>query len=1380
MPKTTGKLNKSASHANLRVGDKPMVLASGNNTKSSSSLKKPIEKDANDGGDGDEISRDDCKIIDDCESHDHIKLATLTSPKTTTSTNPKSRSRQTVNGPIIRLATNDTPEVHVEHAPRRRRLSEEEVGDIAHSDHYFGERARDSFYARYRALHLRPYLFGAADKSEDEARLENNSKVKGSLDSISRHQLLDNDDDEEATHFVPKFPSSRELQRMSTALKPSSLLSNSGKIDDSGSHLPMRDALSPRSHFLAGCVTHPRLALPFLLRDQPTTTFDFSFQSLGDEFIAEFAECLERDLPFIEEILVRDNRLSDAGLDTLLKAISNGSTMLRLTRLDISQNEIGSRSAQTLQAYIVSSHCTLRTLLVDCADIDDRECAAFMTAFEKNLSIRTLCMSRNGIGKLETLNVVRPSFVTGGEAIANMLRVNLVLAKLDLSWNFLRLGSSIEVARSLRDNGTLVELNLAYNGCGDSGAMALGEALRFNHVLRVLDLSANSVGYKGAMVLATAVRATRTLRSLQMNGNAIGREGGQALLLALTGNTSEFEIVVGLSGCNLSTRTSSASVSEGFAPTSTNQPPPGSAPSGGASKGALGTKGKATASGSSSADPDVNMQGLPLYNTLSSRVFDIRNPSGRYQLSLSEAYDKMIIMELIRLAAARRGCRFLRIEHRPNAASAAGKRSVSLIRKETAPKLSKDKFPVLSSPSPDDENDLETKGIEVLFSHIDHDNSGSIDCSEVLAVLNRIGLFPSEEQVAKVFDQFDFNSSGFLEQREFAGFFFHAVYRLVDADGSGKIDADEVDEALKLLGLHQYNEQDIIEAIAIFDLTGDGEMEEAEFIEFIKGMLLDRITRELQLPDTTCSSSSSEGADFPVLAVAMLDSSTQKPWVIPDNGCLEVDFVYDRESFATSEEADRVGKISARGIEHLISNVAGSHIPLGERDELFLTAVRDSEMLFTAAQAHELLRACGYLDSEDLCIANVAVLLPQMLTVREAQVLVSRTLSLPQRCRLKREMGSAYSVALGNPTAHYSFDLARGKDRIALRKLAEVAQSEKLFSKQRSKRGDTSQHGNWENFRNEELDGKPVVISSAFFRTLPARGKLCFDYVSTSRPRRGTRPMSDRRFRQLIDALQMDVVMGSLAGVGGNSNGSTSSLSSGDGDEHRSAGWARTRASVLRRGWRMLASDPSMTQLSGASRDLVALQLVQLEAAVCDRWLSSAQAAQIVACMPAAFRARPETARVLFSRVIDLDGFHRLVDALGEDDRRFLVRALGWLNVVNPLVPERRYELDLSVSDEREMTKILVALAIAEPGENWVNQSFSAVRGEPGIPGWKLPVRWEKEDRPGKDDDDGGVNRSGFLALEYDAGPERGCAPVLSARRALMARTLCGTRLYFV
>jgi hypothetical protein len=214
--------------------------------------------------------------------------------------------------------------------------------------------------------------------------------------------------------------------------------------------------------------------------------------------------------------------------------------------------------------------------------------------------------------------------------------------------------------------------------------------------------------------------------------------------------------------------------------------------------------------------------------------------------------------------------------------------------------------------------------------------------------------------------------------------------------------------------------------------------------------------------------------------------------------------------------------------------------------------------------------------------------------------------------------------------------------------------------------------------------------------------------------------------------------------------------------------------------WLVISETSSKFVLAETTKENIGMKLVQIESAICDRWLSCDQAAQIIACMPTAFQARPETARILFSRLIDVNNFYRIYDALdSQEDQYMCVKTLGWLNICNPMAPERRYVLDVSVRDEREMTKLLVELAIAEPGENWINQRFSAAKGEPGIPGWKLPVRWEKEDDGSKDGKDGGgVNRTGYLEMEYYSGQDRGCAPVPAFRKTLLNRTLCGTKQY--
>lgn len=1302
------------------------------------------------------------------------------------------------------------------HRRLARQISLGEMEDLPNYKTYFGAHAKREFFAQYHNVYSRPYLF--IESPALKAQSSSSSHTSSNHNSISSIEppLVST-----ASNCVPAYPTSKDLKRLAQELAPfeARIAAGTAAKGAANSELPTRDKLSPRSLFLTSCVTKPHLAVPFMLRKRMTKVFDFSFQSLGDAFIVEFAKCIMQDLPFVEEILVRDNRLSDNGLNALLEAVSEGSVMLNLLRLDISQNEMGERSAQTLRAYIASSHCTLTTLLVDNADIDDRECAAFMTAFEKNLSIKHLHMSRNCIGKMEHLNVVQPGFTTGGEAIASMLHRNLVLVHLDLSWNYLRLESSVTLAKSMHENHTLKELILSYNACGDAGAMAFGEALRFNQCLEVLDLSYNSVGCKGAMVLANAIRVNQTLRSLQLNGNNIGREGGQLMLFALCENQTENGCNVGLHACNLG-----ASVLS-----SMSQGPPSSA-SYAHTTGSVAVSG----GGSGCSSLEFTLANLPVYSATSNRVFNPKEPTGKYILDLSEAYDKMIMMELVRLAKCKKGCRFLKIEHWAGGGGtlSSAKKTIQLIRKERdAESNAPTQHSQTATTHQDDganaeENSLETRGLDALFANIDKDKSGYIDQREVMGVLNRIGLFPHTDNLSTVLATFDYNSSGYLEQGEFSTFLFHAVFQMIDVDKSGKIDAEEMEEAFKMLGIAQYEPKEITAAIATYDISGDGEIEESEFVEFMKDSLLEKIQLQVCQPSTTAAGKESSAGGSGLtgnLLVTLLDMSTHKAWVVPEDGRLEIEFLYEREAFASNEEAHRQCKISQLGIEQLIRNITQQASSKSEQDELFYVAIHDSEIKFTASQAYQVLEACGYMKSPDAKkVEMIAMILLQMLTAKEAQILVSRTLTIKQRCRLKAELGSAYSVVLGNPTAHYSFDLAKPKDRIALNKIAEVAQSEKLFSKFKSGRADTSQHGNWENFRNEELDGQKIVLTNAFFLVLPRRGKLSFDYVSTTRPKRGTTPMSARRFEQLIDELKANLERGgSTSDWSGKSNDEkgdeqqdSSDDDNGPADDKKtgyvkdtdpSLGtvaneasataepkpkkklsmltkqtqfWERTRASLFKHGgWEFIMTQATSKFLlsTEATREHVGMKLVQIESAVCDRWLACEQAAQIIACMPSVHAARPETARILFSRLIDLDSFYRIYDSLAPSEQYMCAKTLGWLNLCNPMKPERAYALDVSIHDEREMTKLLVELAIAEPGENWINQSFASARGEPGLPGWKLPVRWEKDD--GKD---GGVNRAGFLEMEYYSGQDRGCAPVPAFRRTLMNRTLCGTKQYCV
>ncbi|CAN0435373.1 unnamed protein product, partial [Ectocarpus sp. 8 AP-2014] len=73
-------------------------------------------------------------------------------------------------------------------------------------------------------------------------------------------------------------------------------------------------------------------------------------------------------------------------------------------------------------------------------------------------------------------------------------------------------------------------------------------------------------------------------------------------------------------------------------------------------------------------------------------------------------------------------------------------------------------------------------------------------------------------------------------------------------------------------------------------------------------------------------------------------------------------------------------------------------------------------------------------------------------------------------------------------------------------------------------RHDTSQRGYWNNFRNETFNGLPFAgrgMEGRWFVNNPPKGKVRLDYVSTTRPFPGTRPLSDRRFRQARKSAQL-------------------------------------------------------------------------------------------------------------------------------------------------------------------------------------------------------------------------------------------------------------------
>ncbi|KAF1313224.1 Leucine-rich repeat-containing protein 74, partial [Globisporangium splendens] len=1002
---------------------------------------------------------------------------------------------------------------------------------------YFGAAAKAAYYKTYQELHGKSHLFiekvGAVSTSTlSSSTLSSTQSLRMSpasredavgtpTSSLRKPTTLSSvgNSVEAITNGVNGDSSVGNAQELKTPSPTSSLghrrqalrspISAVLAQNNSASFYSKPSLHSPRVLFLSSCIAQSQPAISILLRKENCHTYDFSHQGLGDKFIIQFAACLP-DLPLIEAINVCGNRLSDNALNCLLLALENKPN---LVKLDISENEIGAKSAKSLRDYIASSLCTVKTLGLNNADVDDQECTLFMIAFERNKSVEQLYLRSNRIGQLvsttktkgksaqagdsdgggssnsgKTGSTGSSSLPTGGEAIGAMLNVNLNIAHLDLSWNLIKFASASQISNALQLNYNLKELNLSYNACGD----------------------------QGAMVIASGLAANKGLRELVLDGNSVGLESGRALMHAACTRPGAASMIchVSLFDCNLTKSVGSATWPHGK-PSDT---------------------GKAA--------------------TKEMTLFNPANPTGEYSLELSDPYENMIAHELLRIATFKEGYRFVKLEY-SNGSSASGGNKAPLTTKI---ELSRRSQKAAMQHLPD--TDAETLGsafrlhnrspVALLFAQIDKDRSGSVDFDELAQALRGYGLNISEDRLAALLSEYDCDHNGSLQEDEFQDFFLRCGFAMVDTDRSGSLNREEIENVIRFMGIEDVSAHTIQRMAAQYDMNNSGEIDEHEFVEFMKAEMF-RIT---QTP-----SDERETLGDAYEAVALREPSGAI-WKIPTSGMLqaELDQSYDHhdvdearrsssDNIHNSRRRSTMGvpgatSISDAVVSKLVASVQGMGRNAAEQADFLKAVLADSDLFFTAAQAEELLLKQGDLKNTNRKLAALVRLLPKIVNRRGAIALVVHLFDtktqLAERFALRKKLGiNMCSVLLGSLTSKYCFDLTLPDERAALNKFALIAQEEKQFSKNRSGRQDTSQHGNWENFRHTTIDGKPVLLTSTYILnallaptalslqdSVPRddqKRKVEFFYVSTTRPPRGTKTLTKRRFGQLVEILMTPI-----------------------------------------------------------------------------------------------------------------------------------------------------------------------------------------------------------------------------------------------------------------
>ena len=326
------------------------------------------------------------------------------------------------------------------------------------------------------------------------------------------------------------------------------------------------------------------------------------------------------------------------------------------------------------------------------------------------------------------------------------------------------------------------------------------------------------------------------------------------------------------------------------------------------------------------------------------------------------------------------------------------------------------------------------------------------------------------------------------------------VFLKFDVDRSNAIDRAEMTRVLGELEL-PHEQDDVDKIFRKYDLDNSGIFELSEFLDLI-GTLKQEM-KQVQQRRRFMSFDDTGGEFIP-----------------PKTGTLKIGFRNDKRM--PDFEWQRCTTTSDAETRRLVEMIRSAT----DKDAMLELSLVHLNLHFEQAQLlyREILR-----EEPDSSVI-LSKLLPCLCSAQEAHALCDKYMvRASQRRRLMLLLGPAYQVVLGFPTGHYRLSLAKPEHRLCAGLLIKLNNTECFSRRSRNDVGDTSQHSNWQNFRNEiwndgkKKETKPIVLSPSFWNKQRTSGVLEFDYVSTTRPVPGTQPLSSKRFGQLLTSTGLYV-----------------------------------------------------------------------------------------------------------------------------------------------------------------------------------------------------------------------------------------------------------------
>ena len=287
---------------------------------------------------------------------------------------------------------------------------------------------------------------------------------------------------------------------------------------------------------------------------KPLKVLDLEYSNIRKEAAVELATALNCN-NVLEQLWLRGNVLGAVGAAVILTSLQN---MTTLRVLDLSYNNISSRSANGIAAVINSNHF-LEQLWLDGNMLMTTGVVIIARALKKHSNLTLLSLSNNEITEdaaEEISAIVNSNNLLEGLLLSNNQLQFMHLSEitkshggiqflhiLELSNNSINATAADKLAVTLSSCVCLKELYLGNNNLGTTGVVKIFQAVKNIPILQVLSLNKNNITTEAASEICDVINTNTNLDILLLGGNNLQTSGVLQIAEAVKNNNPTMQLL---------------------------------------------------------------------------------------------------------------------------------------------------------------------------------------------------------------------------------------------------------------------------------------------------------------------------------------------------------------------------------------------------------------------------------------------------------------------------------------------------------------------------------------------------------------------------------------------------------------------------------------------------------------------------------------------------------------------------------------------------------------------------------------------------------------------------------------------------------------------